>query len=80
MVSSCLAAKKEVFRKIMHRIARFSGVEILTYCVMDNNLHILTRVLCSEKFLKRFDDMEDEPIGSGEERLLEHLTILYSKV
>ncbi len=71
--------EKEAFRKIMRRMARFCGVKILTYCVMDNHFHLLTRVPCREAFLRSFDDLSDEAPGSGEERLLEHLSILYSK-
>ncbi len=32
---------KEVLRKQIWRIADFSGVEILTYCVMTNHFHVL---------------------------------------
>ncbi len=35
---------KEVLRKQIWRIADFSGVEILTYCVMTNHFHVLVRV------------------------------------
>jgi putative transposase len=35
---------KEVLRKQMHQVARFCGVEILTYCIMSNHFHILVRV------------------------------------
>jgi len=38
------AADKEVFRKMIHRVADFSGVEVLTYCVMDNHFHVLVRI------------------------------------
>jgi putative transposase len=70
---------KEAFKKIMRRMARFSGVKILTYCVMDNHFHILTRVPAKEKFLSQFDDQPHETEGSGEERLMQHLSILYSE-
>ena len=71
--------EKEAFRIIMRRMARFCGVEVLTYAVMSNHFHILARVPCRAKFLKRFDDRADEAEGAGEERLMQHLSILYSK-
>ncbi len=70
-------ADKEAFRVLMWRMAKFSGVEVLTYCVMDNHFHLLLRIPQREKFVARFDC--DEPEGAGEERLLEHLRLLYSK-
>ena len=73
------AEEKEAFRKIMRRMARFCGVKVLTYAVMSNHFHILARVPCRVKFLKRFDDQPDEAEGSGEERLMQHLSILYSQ-
>ena len=36
--------EKEAFRKLMRRMERFSGVEVLTYAVMGNHLHLLARV------------------------------------
>jgi putative transposase len=65
--------EKEAFRRLMWRMARFSGVEILTYALMNNHFHILVKVPERAKFLKRFDG------EGGEERLLEHLSLLYSK-
>jgi len=35
---------KEVLRKIIWQVADFSGVEVLTYCVMSNHFHVLVRV------------------------------------
>ncbi len=37
------ALEKEVFRGMMWRLADFSGVEVLTYAVMDNHFHVLVR-------------------------------------
>ena len=71
--------EKEAFRRIMRRMARFSGVKVLTYCVMNNHFHILARVPDREGFLRRFDDREGEEAGAGEERLMGQLLILYSK-
>ncbi len=36
--------EKNVFRDMMWRAAQFSGVQILTYCVMSNHFHILIEV------------------------------------
>jgi REP element-mobilizing transposase RayT len=65
--------EKEAFRRLMWRMARFSGLEILTYAVMANHFHLLVKVPERARFLKRFEG------GGGEERLLEHLTLLYSR-
>jgi REP element-mobilizing transposase RayT len=35
---------KEVFRKMLWEAAEFSGVEIVTYCIMSNHFHVLVRV------------------------------------
>ena len=67
---------KEAFRKIMWRISRFSGVEVLTYAVMDNHFHILIRVPEKEKFVRRFRGEGGQCL---EEKLLDHLSLLYSR-
>ena len=33
--------EKEFFRSLMWRVAEFSGVNVLTYALMDNHFHIL---------------------------------------
>jgi REP element-mobilizing transposase RayT len=65
--------EKEAFRRLMWRLARFSGVRILTYAVMNNHFHLLVSIPNREKFLSRFEGPD------GEEKLLEHLKLLYSK-
>jgi len=35
---------KEVFRKIMRTLERFSGVRVVTYCLMTNHFHLLLEV------------------------------------
>jgi putative transposase len=41
--------EKEILRKMIWRVADFSGVEILTYCIMSNHFHVLVRVPEPEK-------------------------------
>ena len=68
--------EKEAFRRMMWRLARFSGVEIFTYVVMDNHFHLLVKVPDREKWLKRFEPKEGEAAAASEDRLLAHLSIL----
>ena len=42
---------KEVLRKQLWQIADFSGVEVITYCVMDNHFHTIVRVPDREKVM-----------------------------
>ncbi len=65
--------EKEALRRLMWRISRFSGVAILTYAVMGNHFHILARVPSQEQFIVQFTG------EGGEERLLDHLRLLYSR-
>ena len=71
--------EKEAFRRMMRRMAQFAGVEIFTYVVMDNHFHILVKVPDRAKWVKRFEDKVGEDSGAGEERLLTHLSTVYSK-
>ena len=65
--------EKEALRRLMWRLARFAGVEIHTYAIMDNHFHILARVPAHDPFVAQF-------VGpGGEARLLEHLRLLYSR-
>ena len=43
--------EKEMLRKMLWQVADFSGVEILTYCIMSNHFHVLVRVPEPEKLL-----------------------------
>lgn len=54
---------KDMFVKMMRRAATFSGVEIITYCVMDNHFHLLVKV-------PRSRDV-------GEEELRSRISVLY---
>tara|TARA_R110002111_G_scaffold76902_2_gene121721 strand:- start:530 stop:1468 length:939 start_codon:yes stop_codon:yes gene_type:complete len=58
--------EKEVLRKMIHQIADFSGVEILTYCLMNNHFHILVRVpfaesVTDEELLRRYRVLYPKP-------------------
>jgi hypothetical protein len=57
--------EKEVFKAMMRQQARFAGIEILTFCIMDNHFHILLRVpkpteLTNEVLLARYTDYYGE--------------------
>ena len=74
--------EKEALRKIFRLMSRFTGVQILTWAAMDNHFHLLLRVPDKMTYLKRFEDKMNEAgelVVSGEEKLLEKLSILYSK-
>ncbi|MFT6181109.1 MAG: REP element-mobilizing transposase RayT [Akkermansiaceae bacterium] len=68
--------EKEAFRKLMRRMERHSGVEVLTYAILGNHFHLLVRVPEREKFLAKFEKGSKE---AREARLLEHLKLLYSR-
>ncbi len=36
--------EKEYFVRVMRRLAKFSGVKVLTYCIMSNHFHLLLEV------------------------------------
>jgi len=36
--------EKEILRKMIWQVADFSGVEVLTYCILSNHFHVLVRV------------------------------------
>ena len=60
---------KEILRKMIWQVADFSGVEVLTYCIMSNHFHVLVRV--------PFVDASGEGISDGE--LLRRYRTLYRK-
>ncbi len=66
--------EKEALRRVLWRLADFSGVKLVTYCIMGNHFHALVEVPKRELWLERFAG------PAGEERLFDHLRVLYSKV
>ena len=57
--------EKEMLRKMLWQVADFSGVEILTYCVMSNHFHVLVRV--------------PEPENLSDAELMRRYKVLYPK-
>jgi putative transposase len=65
--------EKEALRRVIWRMAEFSGIKVVTYCVMKNHFHLLAEVPHRETWLQRFEGPE------GEVKLFEHLKTLYSR-
>lgn len=58
--------EKEVLRKMIHQVADFSGVEILTFCLMNNHFHILVRVpqenyVSDQELMRRYRVLYPKP-------------------
>ncbi len=62
------AKDKEIFRRILRNQEVFSGVKVITYCIMSNHFHLLLEVPDRETLA---------PLG--EEVLLEALPLLYDE-
>ena len=60
-------AEKEVLRKMIRQVADFSGVNVLTYCVLSNHFHVLIRVgleakqVSDEELLRRYQVLYPKP-------------------
>lgn len=65
---------REALRRIIWRMAEFSGIKIVTYCLMGNHFHLLAEVPHRQTWLERFAGPD------GETKLFQHLSILYSKI
>ncbi len=65
--------EKEALRRVIWRMAEFSGIKVVTYCVMGNHFHLLAEVPHRGTWLQRFDGPD------GETKLFEHLRTLYSR-
>lgn len=57
--------EKEVLRKMIHQISDFSGVEVLTYCLMNNHFHVLVKI--------------PEPSEVSDHELMRRYRVLYPK-
>jgi REP element-mobilizing transposase RayT len=58
--------EKEILRKMLWQVADFSGVEVLTYCVMSNHFHVLVRVpdrveVSDKELLRRYKVLYPQP-------------------
>ncbi len=65
--------EKEALRRVIWRMAEFSGIKVVTYCLMGNHFHLLAEVPQRGLWLQRFEGTD------GEAKLFEHLSILYSR-
>jgi hypothetical protein len=65
--------EKEALRRVIWRMAEFCGIKVLTYSLMGNHFHLLAEVPHRGTWLQRFEGAD------GEAKLLEHLSILYSR-
>ena len=65
--------EKEALRRVIWRMAEFSGIKVVTYCVMGNHFHLLAEVPHRATWLERFAG------ANGEVKLFEHLRTLYSR-
>ncbi|WP_395743592.1 transposase [Prosthecobacter sp.] len=65
--------EKEALRRIIWRMAEFSGIKVVTYCIMRNHFHLLAEVPHRQTWLQRFEGPD------GEKKLFDHLSILYSR-
>jgi REP element-mobilizing transposase RayT len=59
--------EKEVLRKMLWQVAAFSGIEILTYCIMSNHFHVLIKV------------PNKNTVKVSDEELIRRYTLLYPK-
>lgn len=64
---------REALVSMIRKQARFTGVEVLNYCVLGNHFHLLVRVPDREQWLKPFRGK------IGEKRLMQHLLKLYNE-
>ena len=58
--------EKEMLRKMLWDVADFSGVEVLTYCIMSNHFHILVHVpdkqdISDEELMRRYQVLYPKP-------------------
>jgi len=59
-------ADKEILRRMLRQVADFSGVEVLTYCILSNHFHVLVRVpelddLSNRELMRRYQVLYPKP-------------------
>ena len=64
--------EKNVFARQLRKHAGFAGIEVLTWCMMDNHFHLLVRVPPREAFLEGL-------MAGGRKRFWKRLRVLYSR-
>lgn len=60
------SVEKEVFRRMMWRVAEFSGVTIVTYALMNNHFHVVVRIpepmeISDEELVRRYGALYPKP-------------------
>jgi putative transposase len=65
--------EKEALRRLLWKMSEFSGLRLVTYCIMGNHFHALVEVPRKDIWIERFSGPQ------GELRLFDHLRTLYSK-
>ena len=68
----------EALVSIMRNLSRFCGINILTYRIESAKITILVSCPARDNHLKFFEDADNEPPGSGLNRLFMHLRNQYS--
>lgn len=63
---------------IMRNLAKFCGINVLTYRIEFGNLTMLVSCPSRQHHMEYFQDQIGEPPGSGAERLFRHLRNLYT--
>ena len=65
--------KKEALRRVIWRMAGFSGIKVVTYCLMGNHFHLLARCRSGRHGCSGLKGQDSEA------KLLEQLSTLYSR-
>ncbi len=58
--------EKEMLRKMMHQVADFCGVQVLTFCIMSNHFHVLVKVpdapqVSDQELMRRYKVLYPKP-------------------
>lgn len=58
--------EKEILRKMIRQVADFSGVEVLTYCILSNHFHVLVGVrhqpvVADAELMRRYEVLYPQP-------------------